>query len=163
MYIWNIGTFILQYKQAGIMELIIGGAYNSKLNFVLKYYNLKQKDFQNGAECSLEEAFDKKGIYNLHLLIKRFILSGIDDYNNIIEKILSSNIEIIICSEVGNGVVPVDNIDNKMREYVGRILSILSEKSVRVIRIYYGIPSVIKGMDIWKLFILFVMVRQNIM
>ncbi len=145
------------------MELIIGGAYNSKLNFVLKYYNLKQKDFQNGAECSLEEAFDKKGIYNLHLLIKRFILSGIDDYNNIIEKILSSNIEIIICSEVGNGVVPVDNIDNKMREYVGRILSILSEKSVRVIRIYYGIPSVIKGMDIWKLFILFVMVKQNIM
>ena len=145
------------------MELIIGGAYNSKLNFVLKYYNLKQKDFQNGAECSLDEAFDKKGIYNLHLLIKRFILSGIDDYNNIIEKILSSNIEIIICSVVGNGVVPVDKIDNKMREYVGRILSILSEKSVRVIRIYYGIPSVIKGMDIWKLFILFVMVRQNIM
>ena len=145
------------------MELIIGGAYNSKLNFVLKYYNLKQKDFQNGAECSLDEAFDKKGIYNLHLLIKRFILSGIDDYNNIIEKILSSNIEIIICSEVGNGVVPVDKIDNKMREYVGRILSILSEKSVRVIRIYYGIPSVIKGMDIWKLFILFVKVRQNIM
>ena len=96
------------------MELIIGGAYNSKLNFVLKYYNLKQKDFQNGAECSLDEAFDKKGIYNLHLLIKRFILSGIDDYNNIIEKILSSNIEIIICSEVGNGVVPVDKIDNKM-------------------------------------------------
>ena len=145
------------------MELIIGGAYNSKLNFVLKYYNLKQKDFQNGAECSLDEAFDKKGIYNLHLLIKRFILSGIDDYNNIIEKILSSNIEIIICSEVWYGVVPVDKIDNKMREYVGRILSILSEKSVRVIRIYYGIPSVIKGMDIWKLFILFVMVRQNIM
>ena len=145
------------------MELIIGGAYNSKLNFVLKYYNLKQKDFQNGAECSLDEAFDKKGIYNLHLLIKRFILSGIDNYNNLIEKILSLNIEIIICSEVGNGVVPVDKIDNKMREYVGRILSILSEKSVRVIRIYYGIPSVIKGMDIWKLFILFVMDRQNIM
>lgn len=44
--------------------------------------------------------------------------------------------------------MPVDKIDNKMREYVGRILSILSEKSVRVIRIYYGIPSVIKGMDI---------------
>ncbi len=130
------------------MELIIGGAYNSKLNFALKYYNLKQGDFQNGAECSLDEAFNKKGIYNLHLLIKRFILSGIDDYNNIIEKIRSSNIEIIICTEVGNGVVPLDNIDNKMREYVGRILSILSEKSIRVIRVYYGIPSVIKGMDI---------------
>lgn len=82
------------------------------------------------------------------MLIKRFILSGIDDYNNIIEKIRSSNIEIIICTEVGNGVVPLDNIDNKMREYVGRILSILSEKSIRVIRVYYGIPSVIKGMDI---------------
>lgn len=163
MHIWNICTFILQYKQAGIVELIIGGAYNSKLNFALKYYNLKQEDFQNGAECDLNTAFSKKGIYNLHLLIKRFITSGIDDYNKIIEKILSSNIEIIICNEVGNGVVPLDKIDNQMREYVGRILCLLSEKSTRVIRIYYGIPSVIKGMDIWKRFTLSVMVKQNIM
>ena len=44
------------------MELIIGGAYNSKLNFALKYYNLKQEDFQNGAECDLNTAFSKKGI-----------------------------------------------------------------------------------------------------
>ena len=75
----------MQYKQAGIVELIIGGAYNSKLNFALKYYNLKQEDFQNGAECSLNEAFNKKGIYNLHLLIRRFIISGMNDYNKIIE------------------------------------------------------------------------------
>ena len=67
------------------MELIIGGAYNSKLNFALKYYNLKQEDFQNGAECNLNDAFNKKGIYNLHLLIRRFIISGINDYNKIIE------------------------------------------------------------------------------
>lgn len=163
MYIWNIYTFNLHYKQAGIVELIIGGAYNSKLNFALKYYNLKQEDFQNGAECDLNTAFSKKGIYNLHLLIRRFIISGIDDYNKIIEKILSSNIEIIICNEVGNGVVPLDKIDSQMREYVGRILCLLSEKSTRVIRIYYGIPSVIKGMDIWKRFTLSVMVKQNIM
>lgn len=44
--------------------------------------------------------------------------------------------------------MPLDRIDNQMREYVGRILSIISEKSTRVIRVYYGIPSVIKGMDI---------------
>lgn len=130
------------------MELIIGGAYNSKLNFALKYYNLKQEDFQNGAECVLSEAFNKKGIYNLHLLIRRFIISGINDYSKIIEKIRSSNVEIIICTEVGNGIVPLDKIDNQMREYVGRILSILSEKSIRVIRVYYGLPFVIKGLDI---------------
>lgn len=130
------------------MELIIGGAYNSKLDFALNHYNLNKSDFQNGAECSLNDAFNKKGIYNLHLLIKRFIISGIDDYNKIIEKILSSNIEIIICNEVGNGIVPLDKIDSQMREYVGIILCLLSEKSSRVIRIYYGIPSVIKGLDI---------------
>lgn len=130
------------------MELIIGGAYNSKLDFALKYYNLKHDDFQNGAECLLEEAFNKKGIYNLHLLIKRMLITGIDDYDKIIENILSSNIEIVICNEVGSGVVPLDNIDNKMREYTGRILSALSEKSARVIRVYYGIPSVIKGVNI---------------
>lgn len=130
------------------MELIIGGAYNSKLNFALKYYNLKESDFQNGAECLADEAFTKKGIYNLHLLIRRMIISGLDDYNKIIENIFSSNIEIIICSEVGSGIVPVNDIDNKVREYTGRILSILSERSKRVIRVYYGIPSVIKGLHL---------------
>ena len=130
------------------MELIIGGAYNSKLDFALNHYNLNKSDFQNGAECDLNTAFSKKGIYNLHLLIKRFITSGVDDYNKIIEKILSSNIEIIICTEVGNGVVPLDKIDNQMREYVGRILSAISMHCTKVIRVYYGIPSIIKGMDI---------------
>ncbi len=130
------------------MELIIGGAYNSKLNFALKYYNLKESDFQNGAECLADEAFNKKGIYNLHILIKRMIIAGLNDYNKLIETILSSNVEIIICSEVGSGIVPINDIDNKMREYTGRILSILSEKSKRVIRVYYGIPTVIKGLHL---------------
>ena len=133
------------------MILIIGGAYHNKLAYALKTYNISVEDMQNGADCNIDEACSKKGIYNLHLLIKRYIKQGLltgDNYNYITEKITSSNIEIIICNEVGNGVVPLDEIDSQMREYVGRILCLLSEKSTRVIRIYYGIPSVIKGMDI---------------
>ena len=127
------------------MELIIGGAYNSKLDFALNHYNLNKSDFQNGAECSFDNAFSKKGIYNLHLLIRRMIKSGVDDYNKIIENIISSNMEVVICSEVGSGVVPLNEIDMKMREYTGRILSSISAHCTEVIRVYYGIPSIIKG------------------
>lgn len=130
------------------MELIIGGAYNLKLAFALKYYHLNPDDFQNGDDCVIDEAFNKKGIYNLHLFIRRMIELGIDDYNKIVNNILSSNVEIIICNEVGSGVVPLDNTDNKMREYTGKILSAISSHCKRVIRIYYGIPTVIKGMDL---------------
>lgn len=130
------------------MELIIGGAYNSKLAFALGYYHLKRDDFQNGADCVIDEAFNKKGIYNLHLLIRRMIISGIDDYCQIIDKIVSSNTEVVICNEVGSGVVPCDETENKMREWTGKILSSLSRKSVRVIRVYYGIPTVIKGKEL---------------
>ena len=75
------------------MELIIGGAHNSKLDFALNHYNLNKSDFQNGAECSFDNAFSKKGIYNLHLLIRRMIESGADDYNKIIKILKEKTLE----------------------------------------------------------------------
>ncbi len=127
------------------MDLIIGGAYNSKLDFALQHYELKKSDLENGAECDFDNAFSKKGLYNLHLLIKRMIISNIYDYDNIINKIISSNMDIVICNEVGSGVVPINEIDCKMREYTGKTLALLSNYCSRVIRVYYGIPHIIKG------------------
>lgn len=131
------------------MDLIIGGAYNSKLSFALNNYNLSKDDFQNGDKCLIQEAFIKKGIYNLHSLIRRMIENGIiktlEDCDKVINHILSSHMEVVICNEVGSGIIPIEDIDCKLREYVGKILIALSESSRKVIRIYYGIPQILKG------------------
>lgn len=130
------------------MILIIGGAYHNKLTYALKTYNISAEEMQNGADCNIDEAFSKKGIYNLHLLIKRYVEQGLltgDNYNYIIEKITSSNIEIIICDETGSGIIPLDRSEREYRDTVGKIVSIIGEKACKVVRIYYGIPSILKG------------------
>ncbi len=133
------------------MDLITGGAYNSKLAYALKEYNLSKDDFQNGMDCELDNAFSKKGIYNLHLLIKRIIDSGNcsnDVLNSLQNSILNSNMEVVICDEVGSGIIPVNQNDRLMREWTGKTLSLTARHCNRVIRVYYGIPSLIKGSGI---------------
>lgn len=130
------------------MILIIGGAYHNKLAYALKTYNLSQDDMQDGAGCPLDNVFSKKGIYNLHLLIRRYMennLLNTENSNELIEKIVSSNMEIIICDEIGSGIIPLDSFERKYRDMVGSIVSAISEKACKVIRIYYGIPSILKG------------------
>ena len=129
------------------MDLIIGGAYNGKTTYALKTYNLTLNDLINGEECNKDTLFNKKGIYNLHMLIKNIIDSN--NYNEnfhteLLEKIIYSNMEVVICNEVGSGIIPIEKSDRQMREYTGKLLSELSSRCEKVIRIYYGIPSIIK-------------------
>lgn len=130
------------------MILIIGGAYHNKLAYALKTYNILKEDMQNGRQCPVNEAFSKKGIYNLHLLIKRYMEQGLlnsENYFQIIEQINNSNIEIIICNEIGSGIIPLDKFEREYRDMVGRIVSELSAISHKVERIYYGIPTILRG------------------
>ena len=51
----------------------------------------------------------------------------------------------LLCDEVGCGVVPMDGGDRRWRERVGRTCCALAERAERVIRLYCGIPTIIKG------------------
>ncbi len=130
------------------MDLIIGGAYNGKLQYTLKTYNLSINDLKDAGSCSLQDAFNLKGVYNLHKLIKNIIDQGSyksDFHMDILNNILLSNMEVIICDEVGSGIIPAEENDRLMREYTGRLLAELSNRCEKVIRLYYGIPVIIKG------------------
>ena len=52
---------------------------------------------------------------------------------------------VILCDEVGCGVVPMDSADRAWRERVGRTCCALAERADKVVRLYCGIPSMIKG------------------
>ena len=51
---------------------------------------------------------------------------------------------IIICDEVGNGIVPVDQFERTYREQVGRILIEVAKKAERVERVTCGLGQRIK-------------------
>ncbi len=127
------------------MILIIGGAYHNKLSYALKTYNILKEDMQDGKTCPLDEAFSKKGIYNLHLYIKRSLEQGFINKENALSLVDNiGNKEIIICDEIGSGIIPLDKFERSYRDITGQIVSYISEKADQVIRIYYGIPSVLK-------------------
>ena len=52
--------------------------------------------------------------------------------------------EVIICNEVGSGVIPVSAQERASREQTGRLCNALAQRAERVVRLVCGIPQVIK-------------------
>lgn len=57
---------------------------------------------------------------------------------------------IILCDEVGCGVVPIDPSERAWRETVGRLCCELARRAERVERIFCGLAMVLKGDGTWK-------------
>ncbi|MBR3560864.1 MAG: bifunctional adenosylcobinamide kinase/adenosylcobinamide-phosphate guanylyltransferase [Oscillospiraceae bacterium] len=53
--------------------------------------------------------------------------------------------DVVIATEVGGGIVPVDAAERTARERAGRLNCLLAERADTVVRVFCGIPMVIKG------------------
>lgn len=53
--------------------------------------------------------------------------------------------EVVICCEVGSGVIPIERAERLGREATGRLCVLLAKKADCVVRMVSGIPMVIKG------------------
>ncbi len=124
------------------MILVFGGAYNGKLEFVKKKYDISNEEIFFCEDKNLE--FEKKVICGLHMLTRACILKNLDPL-----ELLKNNMEliqdkIIICDEINSGIVPMEKLDRDWREATGRILQVLSKNSSDVYRIFFGIEEKIK-------------------
>ncbi len=53
--------------------------------------------------------------------------------------------DLVLCCEVGSGVIPLEKADRAYREAVGRLCVRLAAEANAVVRIVAGIPTVLKG------------------
>lgn len=60
-----------------------------------------------------------------------------------LEKLLRK--DVVICDEIGCGLVPIDAGERARREQVGRLCIQLAKAADRVIRVVCGVGTVIKG------------------
>ena len=58
---------------------------------------------------------------------------------------LAGQEEVVIATEVGGGVVPVDPVQRQNREAAGRLACLLAQRADRVIRVFCGLPQALKG------------------
>ncbi|MBQ8062693.1 MAG: bifunctional adenosylcobinamide kinase/adenosylcobinamide-phosphate guanylyltransferase [Clostridia bacterium] len=52
--------------------------------------------------------------------------------------------DLVLITEVGSGLVPVDPKDRAAREYAGRFTNLLAEQAEEVYRVFCGIPKRLK-------------------
>ena len=109
------------------MRLIIGGMHQGKLNYALSLG-------YTADDVATSLPTDKPILYGLHNLTR-------DNPRLTAEEILC---EIVICDELGCGVVPMDYEDRAWRERTGRLCCELAAHADHVDRIFGGIPMKLK-------------------
>ncbi len=53
--------------------------------------------------------------------------------------------ELVLCREIGSGVIPLDPTERDWRERTGRLCARLAKEAAAVVRVIAGIPVAIKG------------------
>lgn len=126
------------------MRLIIGGASSGKRNRVQELGYLEEDIFDCTAG-GMAEIGDSKVLYKLNFLVDSLMKQAIDPKQAVFDLLLQSQLEVIVCDEVGCGVVPMDRYERDFRETVGRICCVLAAQATVVERVYCGIATVIKS------------------
>ena len=111
------------------MILIIGGAWQGKLSYAVKTYGLAESDL-----CDLANGYqpDKRCYYHLESLSQQETT------------VTFPHNSIVIAREIGSGVVPIDASERIRREAHGVLLQKLAAQADHVIRIFCGLPEVLK-------------------
>lgn len=130
------------------MKLIIGGMAQGKLEYVLEKYHLTTDVVWDGCIPMGTDGKEQKEGYivinHFHLWARRRMALRERPEEEIMTFLDSNEDCIIICDEIGNGIVPVDSFEREYRECVGRILVRLAKRAEEVERVICGIGQKIK-------------------
>jgi adenosyl cobinamide kinase/adenosyl cobinamide phosphate guanylyltransferase len=122
------------------MRLIIGGVGQGKLLYTLKKYQLTALD----VAYDFKKAETKKVFNQYHTAVKNALSQG-QSPEKLTNHLLTVNPDIIIlCDEVGCGVVPIEKEQRLWRETVGRLCCQLAEQAESVERIFCGLSMPLK-------------------
>ncbi len=114
------------------MILIVGGEAAGKRTFVagLGY---------SAEEMSSDLAAETPVIFGVEQLVAAN-LAAVDD----LARVLAQK-QIVICNEVGCGIIPMQEGGRRFRKSVGRLCALLAAEADCVVRVVCGLPQVIKG------------------
>lgn len=131
------------------MILIIGGFAQGKLHYVKQRYvhceNGREVTVLDGTLALPAKAGAGQVIVNhLHRYIREQLQQGTDP-EVMIENFCKEHPDcILICDEIGNGIVPMEAEERTYRERTGRILEQLAAQADEVVRVVCGIGQKIK-------------------
>lgn len=108
------------------MIFITGPLYSGKKTYAAKYLH-----------CTVQE------IANYAVWDVQTLAEGCADLEALADQLAQR--EVVIATEVGGGVVPADAAQRAGREAAGRLACLLAARADTVIRVFCGLPMVLKG------------------
>ena len=125
------------------MDLVVGGAYQGKLHWAMKEYNIAQEEvFDCAGGISADEP--QRCLFHMEEFCWWCIRCGLDPIEEIQKKEPMWRDAVIVCRDIGQGVVPMDHAQRIWREANGRMVSWLAARANRVTRVLCGLPQVLK-------------------
>lgn len=117
------------------MILVVGGQGAGKKEYVRSLGYAE-------TDCTVSLSDEHPVLLELHVILRKTP----QDAENILPALLRK--DVVVCNEVGCGIVPMDAGERAWRDRVGRICALLAAKADRVVRVCCGIPVCIKGGDV---------------
>ena len=125
------------------MELIIGGAYQGKLNCAKKKYNLTENEiFTCTEEHGIE--FGARCIYKIEEFTLWCVRNGKDAAEIFKENRNKWADSVLICQDIFCGVVPMGAEKRAWRQRTARLCQYLAAEAAQVSRIFCGLEQRLK-------------------
>jgi len=125
------------------MDFIFGGAYQGKLDYAKKEFYSKDV-FVCGKEKA-ELDFSKDAVYKLEEFVLACLREGIEAADYLEEHKKEWWDKVFICTDISQGVVPMDPETRALREMLGRTMIYLAAEADTVTRVFCGLGHRLKS------------------
>ena len=109
------------------MILIVGPLFNGKREFACSLLGCPEKELSRYAVWDVQE-----------------LVAGEEDLEKLAERLAKTH-QVVIATEIGGGVVPIQKEEREFRERAGRLNCLLAQRADTVVRVFCGIPTVLRG------------------
>ena len=124
------------------MILIIGGAYQGKLDFAKTAFTLSEDDIFTCGSSEID--FSKRCINGIEEFTLACVQSGVDPSEYFKKHYDDWKDSILICEDIFCGVVPMGAEMRAWRQTTGRLCQYLSREAKAVSRIFCGLEQKLK-------------------
>ena len=108
------------------MILITGPLYSGKRHVALQLLRCREEELEARCAC------------DVHALA-----AECEDLEALADEL--AQFEAVTIAELGSGIIPLDPAERAARERAGRLACLLAERADTVVRVFCGIPKLLKG------------------